>query len=237
VNRVVARIDASGNVDTSTVFTTAFSGNNARSAVSVDGTRLWVGGASDGSTGGVWTLPFAHVGGTQILEPPDNVRRVVIAGGGLYGCSAGGGTASVFTVGSGLPVAVGQASTALPGTVVSGGSPFDFVLLDRDDSVPGLDTMYVADDRDPPAGGIQKWTFDGTTWALAETFGGELPSGVRGLTAFATGPNVTLVGTTVEADQNNLVVVVDDGSASPTAKIVATAAKDTMFHGVALAPQ
>jgi hypothetical protein len=45
------------------------------------------------------------------------------------------------------------------------------------------------------------------------------------------------VATTGEATQNKLVVVVDDGSASPPARTIATAASATMFHGVALAPQ
>src|SRR5262249_32127776 len=87
VNRVIARIDASGQVDTSTVLTSGFSGNNVRSVVTVDGTRLWVGGASDGSTGGVYTLGFGVVGGTQILAHPDNVKRIAIVGGQLYGDS------------------------------------------------------------------------------------------------------------------------------------------------------
>jgi hypothetical protein len=64
-----------------------------------------------------------------------------------------------------------------------------------------------------------------------------LPSGARGLTAFVTGANVTLVATTGEATQNHLAVVVDDGSASPAVATVATAGANTMFHGVSLAPR
>lgn len=52
-----------------------------------------------------------------------------------------------------------------------------------------------------------------------------------------TGANVTLVATTGEATQNKLVVAVDDGSAAPAVTTIATAAANTMFHGVALAPQ
>ena len=89
----------------------------------------------------------------------------------------------------------------------------------------------------PPAGGIQKWTFDGTTWSLANTLNAGLSTGARGLTAFVTGANVTLVATTGEATQNKLVVAVDDGSAAPAVTTIATAAANTMFHGVALAPQ
>jgi len=84
---------------------------------------------------------------------------------------------------------------------------------------------------------VQKWTFDGTTWSLVTTFNSGLSTGARGLTGFVTGSDVTLVATTGEATQNKLVVVVDDGSASPPVTTIATAASATMFHGVALAPQ
>ncbi|HEY2148784.1 MAG TPA: hypothetical protein VGH32_12665, partial [Pirellulales bacterium] len=56
--RVVARIDANGNVDTSTNFTSAYSGNNIRSAFSTDGTTIWTSGTGSSSTGGVWTINF-----------------------------------------------------------------------------------------------------------------------------------------------------------------------------------
>jgi hypothetical protein len=145
---------------------------------------------------------------------------------------------NVFTVGSGLPTTSGQLATSLPGMpTATGPSPYAFVLFDRDPTVPGVDTLYVADDRSPPNGGVQKWTFDGSTWSLASTFNAGLSTGARGLTGFVTGSNVTLVATTGEATQNKLVVVVDDGSASPLATTIATAASATMFHGVALEPQ
>lgn len=236
VNRVVARIDALLDVDTSTIFTTAFSGDHVRSAVSVDGSRMWVTGASAGNTGGVWTLGFAQVGGTQLLDDPDKLRRVVIAGGNLFGCSGQNGVGTMFGIGSGLPITGGQTATALPGTNAGVGSPFDFVFLDRNPSVPGLDTMYVADDRDPPAGGIQKWTFDGTTWTLVATFSAGLPAGLHGLVVADAGQSVTLVGTTSEPSANHMVVLVDDGSPSPLASVVATTATGTFFHGVTIAP-
>lgn len=83
-----------------------------------------------------------------------------------------------------------------------------FVLFDRDATVPGVDTLYVADDRSPPTGGVQKWTFDGGT--ASDYLQCRATTGTRGLTGFVTGSDVTLV---------------------------ATAASATMFHGVALAPQ
>ena len=68
LNRVVARIDAAGNVDTSTVLSflvggdVVFGGGNPRGAASVDGSGFWVGGTgvTSGSTytGGIWYVPF-----------------------------------------------------------------------------------------------------------------------------------------------------------------------------------
>src|SRR5262249_21172704 len=110
--------------------------------------------------------------------------------------------------------------------------------LDRDPMVAGLDTLYVADDRAlASGGGIQKWTFNGITWSLANTFNSGLTTGVRGLTAVVTGANVTLIATTAAASPNGLVVVGDDGPRPPPATSTATAGVDTAFRGVALAPQ
>ena len=52
--RVVGRIDAAGNVDTSTrLAAAAFSGSNVRGAASFDGLNFWVTGTSSGSGGGL----------------------------------------------------------------------------------------------------------------------------------------------------------------------------------------
>ena len=238
-NRVVARIDATGTVDTTTRLNTGFSGNNVRGAASVDGTAFWLSGtAGSGSPAGIFYVPFGMTGGMQILSTPNNTRVVAIYDGQLYASAASGTFVNVFTVGSGLPTTPGQTATSLPGMPTAAGpSPYAFALLDRNPDVPGVDTLYVADDRSLPAGGVQKWTFDGTTWSLVTTLNSGLSTGARGLTAFQAGANVTLVATTGEATQNRLVVVVDDGSASPPVSTVATAPPNTMFHGVALAPQ
>ncbi len=63
-----------------------------------------------------------------------------------------------------------------------------------------------------------------------------LATGSRGLAAVVTGANVTLVPTTTEAEQNNLVRVVDDGWMTPPVTVIATAGPSTVFRGVALSP-
>jgi hypothetical protein len=230
VNRIAARVDASGVIDTTTRINALLSGNNARSAVTNDGTQFWVGGAANG----VVAIPFATTGGTSILASPSNVRVVNIFGGQLYGSSSSGAFVNVYTVGTGLPTTAGQTATSLPGMPTSTGpSPYAYVLLDRNSGVPGLDTLYVADDRAAPSGGIQKWTFNGTTWSLVTTFQPSATAGARGLTAFTTGSNVTLVATIAVTSGNTLVSFVDDGvNLTPTATVLATAATNTVYRGV-----
>lgn len=235
INRVVARIDALGNVDTSSRFNTAFSGGNVRSAVSADGSAFWVGGNSGSTSGGVWYLLLGTTGGTQILSTPGNVRAVNIFAGQLFGDSASNPYGNVFSIGSGLPVTAGQIATSFAGMPASGASPYAFALFDRNPAVAGVDTLYVADDRSiGSGGGIQKWTFDGASWTLATTFTNGLSTGVRGLTAEAVGANIVLYATTA-VNENNLVRLVDDGTASPLAVIIATAPANTAYRGVTLA--
>jgi len=237
VNRVVARIDAFGAIDTSTVMTTAFSGGNVRGAVFANN-AFWVsGGSGTGTgTGGVWYVLLGAFNGTQVLNSPGNARTANIVAGQLYGASGSAPFTNVFTIGTGLPTTA-DVATSLPGFPTSGASPYAFVLLDLNVAVAGVDTAYVADDRAlASGGGIQKWTYDGMTWTEVHVFTNGLSTGVRGLAAEVQGANVVLYATTTEANANTLIRVVDDGSASATVSVIATAPTNTAFRGVALAP-
>jgi hypothetical protein len=238
VDRVVARVDAASSIDTTTLLGDAFSGSNARSAASIDGTAFWVAGAS----GGVWFAPIGGSGLEQIVATPDNVRLVALFGDQLFGCSAASPMTGVFAIGTGRPTSGRQNVIALAGLPQSGTSPYAFALLDRDLSVNGLDTLYLTDDRSPEndgnGGGIQKWTLRAGTWSRAATFtavGGETAS-FRGLAAAITQVGVLLVASTAETSGNRLVAFLDDGSPNPTGIVVATAPNNTMFRGVALSP-
>jgi hypothetical protein len=239
VDRVVARIDAAGNVDTTTRLGQAFAEANPRSAVSVDGTSFWV----CGSTGGVWYFPFAGSQGTQITGSPDNVRLLGLFGDQLYGSSGAAPMTTVFTVGIGRPTSPLQTVAALAGLPRYGMSPYAFALFDRDAKVPGLDTLYLADDRSPESdgngGGIQKWTLSGTTWSRVATFAaiGDGSASFRGLTGVNMNGRVTLAATTADPTDNRLVVFVDDGASPPVGKVIARAPANTIFRGVALSPR
>jgi hypothetical protein len=237
VPRVVGRIDASGSVDTSTLLTAAFDGNNVRSAASADGAGFWAAGAGS-NAGGVWFVPFGTTGGVRVLGTPNSVRVVNVFHGQLYASSNTGAFADVFTIGNGLPSAAGDTAAPLPGTTPTAApSPFAFVFFDRSAAVAGVDTLYVADDRLPPAGGVQKWTFDGTVWTLVATFGvAQNPTGFRGLTGFLSPAGVTLIGSSAEPSLTRIVVFTDDGVNTPITTVVATAPPSTIMRGVALSP-
>ncbi len=238
VARVVARVDSSGVVDTSTALTNAFDASNVRGVATLDGSAFWLAGNAT-ATGGI---EYALLGATtalQILAAPANTRRVDIFGGQLYGTSASGAFDGAFTIGTGVPTTTVPTATILPGfPTATGPSPYAFAGFDLDANVAGIDTFYVADDRSTASGGgIQKWTNNGTTWTLAATFNTGFPTGVRGLAAFATGTTVTLFATTTESSANELVSIVDDGTTPPaSATLLATAGANTAYRGVALSP-
>src|SRR5205823_10693556 len=131
---------------------TADNGNNARAAVTTDGSELWIAGAGGTTNGGVWYNTLGSGGTeTRVLSTPNNVRCVGIFGNQLFGSSGSGGFANVFTIGFGTPTTMNQTATSL---MTATGSPNGFALFDLDSAVSGLDTLYVADDM----AGLQKWT-------------------------------------------------------------------------------
>jgi predicted extracellular nuclease len=233
VNRVVARIAVSGAIDITTGFTTAFNTNSIRSTATVDGTGIWAGGTGASGTGGVWYQPFGTIGaGTQVSTTVTNNRALGIFAGQLY-TTAQSGAIRLATVGSGTPTSTGQAMTNLPGLPTTTNSPYGFVLLDRSVSVAGPDTIYFADD----AAGLHKYSFDGATWTARGVVAGAL----RGLTGRIEGANAVLFGTTTTASANALVTLTDtatfDTAIVASSTTIATAATNTVFRGVAFAPE
>lgn len=238
VNRVVGRIDAGGNVNTSTRFDAAFNAANIRGVTTQDGTAFWASGNGTGATGGVQYLALGAIGGAQVLGVPNNARCTHVFAGQLYATSGSGAYVNVFTVGAGLPTVSGQVAMTLPGLPSSGASPYSFALFDRDPNVPGVDTLYLADDQSPLlGGGVQKWKLSGGTWSMVATFNQGITTGTRGVSGVVTGNNVTLVATTAEPNQNNVVVYVDSGGVNPMGTIVTTAGVNTVFRGVAISPK
>lgn len=240
VNRVVARIDVSGSVDTTTALNDA--AGNARGAASSDGNALWI----SSSSGGVrYTTLGSATTSTPLSSSQTNTRvvRIFRGYGGfptpqLYVSSASGAFQGVATVGTGLPTSTGQTTTLLPGfPTATGPSAYAFVFYDLDSGVAGPDTVYVADDRPlGTGGGLQKWTYDGTTWTLVRTYTSGLTAGLRGLTGTVDGTGQPVLYVTSAESSIRLLSLTDSGPTSAFASL-ATAATNTAFRGVALAPE
>ncbi|MCA0354061.1 MAG: CHRD domain-containing protein [Chloroflexi bacterium] len=157
-NRVVAKVSLSGLIDTTNVITDSYSANNIRGATG-NGDNLWATGT--GNPGGVRFLN--GMGTTTTLITPTNTRVVQTFGGNLYFSSSSTGSRGIFQIGTGLPTSAGQ--TIMP--IASATSPYGFAFLDREPSVAGVDTLYVADDGT----NLRKFSFDGTTWTLQGVWG------------------------------------------------------------------
>jgi hypothetical protein len=234
VPRTVGRVDANGNVDTSTALTDFADANNPRSAVSTNGTDIWVGGAA----GGVRYTTLGSTTSTQLSTTVTNIRQVNIFNGQLYASDSSGTTSRLGTVGTGTPTTSGQTITSLPGFPTSTGSPYAFFFADLNGGVAGVDTLYVADDT---ANQIQKYSLVAGTWTANGTI---TATAVRGLTGVVNGDgSVTLYGTTggsTAAGGGSLYTLTDTAGYNSTItgalSTIATAAANEAFRGVAFVP-
>jgi len=232
VPRTIARVDGSGDVDSTTALTDFADGNNPRSAVSADGSEFWVGGAA----GGVRYATLGASTSTSLTSSTyKNVRQLAIADGQLY-ASADPTKASltVATVGTGLPTSGTQTVTNLPFSPAPV-EPYSYSLLTLGTGT-APDTLYVADNS---AGAVIKYGLSGGTW----TQEGSVPvPGVTGLTANDTGGTVIIYATSSgSAGTSGTLYKITDasgigGDLSGSAGIVAIAPSGEAFRGVAFAP-
>jgi hypothetical protein len=232
VARTVGLVNVStGAADTSTALN-AFSGNNIRSAVSSNGTDIWVAGANTGvgyTTKGSTTM-------TTVSSTITNNRQLEIFNGQLYDSTGSGALGHIEQVGTGLPTTAGNAMTALPGFPTTG-SQYSFFMAHLGSTGTGMDTLYVADD----AAGITKYSFDGTTWTAKGTVGAAADT-YRGLTGSVVNGKVQLFATGLGgsgATGGGKLVSFSDasgwgGAFAGSATLLATAAANTAFRGVAL---
>jgi cell division septation protein DedD len=238
VNRVIGRVDAQSNIDTRTSLSDWVDLNNPRGAASSNGIDLW-------AVGGSGSVRYTTLGSTSsisITTVPDNIRAVNVFDGQLYVSSHQMTGRGVNTVGAGLPTTP-TTTQILPGHGDNTLSPttWDFVLLDLDAGVAGVDTMYSAHE----ANGLRKYSLVGGTWTLNGTIGGTAAGEIyRRLTAVEQGGTVTIYAVRhpdlVVSDGGELVSIVDasghNGAFAATATLIATAGANTAFRGVAPAP-
>ena len=234
IPRVIARIAFDGTIDTSTT-TTSFSGGNIRSATSTNGSEFWAVGAN---TGVVYT-PYGGSGaGTIVSNSVTNIRVAGVFDSQLYVSSGSGSFRGVNTVGAGTPTTSGQTTTRLTG-LADGTNPSDYgyFIADLSTSVPGVDTLYIADDNDVV--GLMKWSLVGGTWTNT---GAITATGAvyRSVTGTVSGSSVTLYATRKNGE---LVTLADNsgynGTISGTPTILASSADPTKaaFRSVTMAPE
>jgi hypothetical protein len=239
VARTVARIDGDRNVDISTAPTNAYSNGNIRGATSVDGTGFFLSGSNAG-------VRYAALGATtssSISTTVASSRAVRVYRNRVYFSTGAGTTPGIYVLDVASNTTSGQTATPfLPtGSGTNSASPYGFVLLDRDPNVSGFDAAYVADDGiGSPNPGIQKWSFDGTTWTIQGIIG---PGAYRGLTGTLNPDgSVTLYATTNTASGGNQLVSVTDANAynttpsTTTTTMRVTAIPRAALRGVEFAP-
>jgi hypothetical protein len=237
IPRTIATVDASGDVNSSTALTDFADGNNPRSAASQDGSEFWVAGAA----GGVRYATLGATTSTSLVSSTDkNQRQVEIADGQLY-TSADPTKAgvTVATVGSGLPTSGTNAVTNLPFASSASApiEPYAYSLLTLG-SGTGPDTLYVADNS---LGEVVKYGLVGGSWVQQ---GSVAVPDVTGLTANdASGSgsvNVYATSSGSSGTGGTLYEITDSsgigGTLSGSAAVIASAAGDEAFRGVAFAP-
>lgn len=237
VPRSVAIVAASGGIQSITALS-SYAGNGiARGAVTTNGVDIWATGT--GPNAGV---RYFRAGATSSIDVAaltgvTSPRGVGIFDNRLYISTNVGTSFRIGAVGGAQPPTTWSTVAPIPGFPTSGGSPHAFAFADLSPDVPGIDTLYVADDT---ALAISKYSYmfvnNAWAWTLTGTVG-TASDNYRGLTIEVSGGVVALYAT---ADASRLVRLVDSsgygGTLSGQPTLLATAGANTAFRGVALAP-
>jgi hypothetical protein len=261
-NRIIARVDAAGNIDTSTGYSHdgLGAGNSTpRSAATVDGTSFYVGtGNNTAGTRYIDTFGVLDAATDRIAGATSQTRAIGIFGGRFfYSNNANYTLRSVKdSITGGLPTSDANVTVTDLITVTSPlaiSSPEQFVLLDLVPSIgfdgTGLDTLYITNlaaiagttnptsGTDLNTGGLQKWTFDDSS----STFVQQITYN-SGLSSVTTDPlsgglqGLTFVGLD---DGNNPILYASTGAPATTGnalvKFIDTGAAASFTH-VATAP-
>jgi len=238
IDRIIGRIDSSGTIDVSTKIpqSDGYAANNLRSAASVDGSAYWTSGAGGSGTGGVRYITHGSTGGSvQVSTTITNTRYAGIFGGQLFVSAQSGSFVGLYTVGSGTPTNSGNTMTVLTAPSGTAADPFGFYFLDRDASVAGIDTLYVANFG---SSGLQKYSFDGSAW----TQRGSIAGTYTGVVAMINGSNVDLYMTSKNTSNNDLVKHTDTAAfdatiTAGTPTVLATVGANKVWRGMAFTPE
>ncbi len=244
--RVVAKIGASGTADTRTTLFTSYSAQSIRSATSLDGTNYWTAGSN-----GINYLPDANIAAPTALGTL-NTRGIGIFNNQLY-VSSGSGNTRLATIGAGLPTSGTPTVTNLSGFLTNTGDPYSYIFIDLNGGGPDL--VYVASLNTAPAGLLKYSSNDnGATWTSRGSITGNVfgVTGVVNKCGGSTNVDLYITSNTSNAKPNSLYKFTDvgvfigapanitsNGSALNgvgVATLLATAAANTAFGGVAFTP-
>ncbi len=197
-SRVVARVSKTGEVNTETALTDFANGNNARSATSQEGVKIWLGGAGKSTSGGVHFTELKKTTSTVLNNVDSNVRQVEVVDGQLYtSADPTKNEIKIAKVGTGEPIS-GETNTIsnLPfETETAPKQPYAFSMLTLGlGSEP--DTIYVADGTSTENAGrnaIVKYCLKSGKWV--EEGAVEVPF-ITGVAARDTNGIVTIYATT-----------------------------------------
>ncbi len=229
--RVAVTVSAAGTFVVSDLGAAANdTGKSLRSAYTTDGGQFWVAAEDKGVT--------YNVGTTVTSLAVANVRWLGAFGGQLYVTSGSGASAltgiapGLVQVGTGFPTTTPTTPFTKVNGPVTGASPYGVAAFDTD-ATAGIDTLLLCDSGK----GLEKWRLEGTTWTLKATHLAAT-TGCVGVAAWVDGADLVVVVTTGETPPR--VVALRDPIASTTAiatgSTVATAAANSVFKGIALAP-
>ncbi len=229
LDRVVARIDLNGVIDTTTHFNLA-GGWNARSAV-MDGNNIWVSGSAN--TKAISHTTFGASSATVITNTFNGPHVAKIFDNQLY-VSADANTGSpqgVFAIGSGLPTTPGQSGALLPGFPTNNNNFFeiwDYWFADSS-------TIYLADARTiANGGGLQKWSFDGSSWVQQYVLNAGLGAGLFGITGAIESGVTTLYATTAD---NKIVSISNPDAIGASFNTLVTGTAGSIFRGIVAIPE
>ena len=256
VPRSFGRIDAAGNIDTSTSYNDSGTGS-PRSVISQDGLSLYVsqGSVSSDTTpdGGIRLTTFGSAGASTLVsnmattEMGDvisaDTRGIGFFDDQLFVSSATtnlNGLLSVDTVEGKM-----TGLDAIPGGN-SSANTVQFFLADLSQDEAGVDTAYVTDSRNQAGGGgLRKYSLFEGSWTATGAIAGMQPAGepavsnLRGLTGVVNGSTVTLYGTRTSGGGGQLLSFTDssgyNGTLTGTADLLTTAT-GKFFRGVAFVP-
>ncbi len=228
LGRGVGSINNAGTYSLATTYT-ASSGNQTRSATSLDNATWYIGDQS-----GIYS------NGTTSANPAGNIRATKSFNGTVYVSSASSATTTIQV--STISTATGGTISGLPG-LTNNSSLQDFYLISSGTNGGAFDILYVLSATSNTVGSISKYSLVSGSWisngSYTTTFGG------FGLAAEAISGGANLyVSTGLGALAGNSVLLLNDATGYNAALAITTgnnvtlytAAAGTTIKGIAFAP-